>query len=108
MTAHNIFQRELAGEVISLDDEEYPQIAALITEAQRVIAEMNTGYRSPCEVRALFGRLTGTAVDESFWLCLLYADLLQAIASDRSVFINHAGHDASHRQDVVHRPESQS
>ena len=68
MTTRDIFQRELAGEVISLSDPEYPKIAALITEAQRVIAEMNTGYRDPAEVRALFSRLTGTAVDESFWL----------------------------------------
>jgi acetyltransferase-like isoleucine patch superfamily enzyme len=91
MTAHNIFQGELAGEVISLDDEEYPQIAALITEAQRVIAEMNTGYRSPCEVRALFGRLTGTAVDESFWLLPpFYTDFGKNIRVGRNVFINHA------------------
>ena len=50
----DIFQRELAGEVISLSDPEHPKIAALITEAQRLIAEMNTGYRDPAEVRALF------------------------------------------------------
>ena len=68
MTTRDIFQRELAGEVISLSDPEYPKIAALITEAQRIIAEMNTGYRDPAEVRALFSRLTGTDVDESFWL----------------------------------------
>jgi len=33
MTAQDIFQRELAGEVISLSDPEYPKIRALITEA---------------------------------------------------------------------------
>ena len=43
MTTRDIFQRELAGEVIPLSDPEYPKIAALITEAQRIIAEMNTG-----------------------------------------------------------------
>jgi len=47
MSAGDIFQRELAGEVISLSDPEYPKIAALITEAQQIIAEMNTGYRDP-------------------------------------------------------------
>ena len=47
MTTRDIFQREPAGEVISLSDPEYPKIAALITEAQRIIAEMNTGYRGP-------------------------------------------------------------
>lgn len=86
-----IFQRELAGELISLTDPEYPKIAALITEAQRLIAEMNTGYRDPAEVRSLFCRLTGTAVDESFWLLPpFYTDFGKNIRVGRNVFINHA------------------
>jgi hypothetical protein len=43
VATRDIFQRELAGEVIPLSDPEYPKIAALITEAQRIIAKMNTG-----------------------------------------------------------------
>ena len=91
MTIPDIFQRELAGEVISLRDPEYPKIAALIAEAQRITAEMNTGYRDPAEVRTLFSRLTGATVDESF--CLLppfYADFGRNIRVGRNVFINHA------------------
>lgn len=91
MTTADIFQRELAGEVIALTDPEYPQIAALITEAQRIIAEMNTGYREPGEVRALFSRLTGREVDESFWLLPpFYTDFGRNIQVGRNVFINHA------------------
>ena len=91
MTTRDIFQRELAGEVIALSDAEYPKIAALIAEAQRIIAEMNTGYRGPDEVRALFRRLTGTAVDESFWLLPpFYTDFGKNIRVGRNVFINHA------------------
>src|SRR5438132_5067664 len=91
MSVRDIFQRELAGEVISLSDPEYPKIAALITEAQRLIAEMNTGYRDPAEVRALFERLTGTAVHESFWLLPpFYTDFGKNIRVGRNVFINHA------------------
>ena len=91
MTIPDIFQRELAGEVISPSDPEYPNIAALIDEAQRTIADMNTGYREPAEVRALFGRLTGTAVDESFWLLPpFYTDFGKNIRVGRNVFINHA------------------
>jgi len=91
MTAPDIFQRERAGEVISLSDPEYPKIAALITEAQRVIAEMNTGYRGPSEVRALFSRLTGAAVDASFWLLPpFYTDFGKNIRVGKNVFINHA------------------
>ena len=88
---HDIFQRELAGEVISLSDPEYPKILARITEAQRIIAEMNTGYRDPEEVRGLFERLTGVAVDESFWLLPpFYTDYGKNIRVGRNVFINHA------------------
>jgi acetyltransferase-like isoleucine patch superfamily enzyme len=91
MTIRDIFQRELAGEVISLSDPEYPKIAALITQAQRLIAEMNTGYRDPDEVRALFARLTGTVVDASFWLLPpFYTDFGKNIRVGRNVFINHA------------------
>lgn len=91
MTTHDIFQRERAGEVIALSDPGYPKIAALITEAQRIIAEMNTGYRDPGEVRTLFRRLTGTAVDESFWLLPpFYTDFGKNIRVGRNVFINHA------------------
>ena len=91
MTNFDIFQRELAGELISLRDPEYPKIAALITEAQCIIAEMNNGYRDPAEVRALFVRLTGTAVDESFWLLPpFYTDFGRNIRVGRNVFIIHA------------------
>jgi len=91
MTPPDIFQRELAGEVIALTDPEYPKILALINEAQRIIAEMNTGYRSPAEVRALFERLTGSTVDESFWLLPpFYTDFGKNIRVGRNVFVNHA------------------
>jgi len=91
MTTRDIFLRELAGEVISLKDPEYPRIAALITEAQLVIAEMNTGYRDAAEVRALFGRLTGVEVDESFWLLPpFYTDFGKNIRVGKNVFVNHA------------------
>ena len=42
MTTLGILERELRGDVISLTDPEYPKIAALITEAQQILAEMNT------------------------------------------------------------------
>ena len=91
MITRDIFQRELAGEVMALSDPEYPKIGALITDAQRIIAEMNTGYREPREVRALFNRLTGTEVHDSFWLLPpFYTDFGRNIRVGRNVFINHA------------------
>lgn len=87
----DIFQRERRGEVISPADPEYPKIATLITEAQQIIAEMNTGYRDPGAMRALFSRLTSTAVDDSFWLMQpFYTDFGKNIRVGRNVFVNHA------------------
>ena len=39
--ARTIFERELAGEVISLDDPDYPQMYAIIRKAIRITSELN-------------------------------------------------------------------
>lgn len=90
MHAEDIFMREKAGAVISINDPEYYKIDGLITEAQKIIAAMNTGYQPPVKVRELFSRLTGVATPESF--CLLppfYTDFGKNIRVGENVFINH-------------------
>ena len=47
MEKKDIFERERSGEIISIDDPEYGKIADVITEAQKLIAEINSGYRAP-------------------------------------------------------------
>jgi acetyltransferase-like isoleucine patch superfamily enzyme len=90
MGTRDILERERAGELISLDDPEYGRIAALITEAQQLIAAINTGYRTPQEVRDLFSRLTGVPVDPSFWMLPpFYTDFGKNIRVGKDVFINH-------------------
>tara|TARA_B100001109_G_scaffold55076_2_gene44358 strand:+ start:1908 stop:2525 length:618 start_codon:yes stop_codon:yes gene_type:complete len=85
-----ILEREKNGEIISLDDPEYGTIARLITKAQKLIAEINTGYHSPDETRALFTRLTGVSVDASFWMLPpFYTDFGKNIRVGKNVFINH-------------------
>ena len=92
MSTLGILQRDLGGEVIDPGDSEYPRIAERITEAQQVIAEMNgSGYRDPAAMRALFSRLTGVRVDESFRLMQpFYTDFGKNIRVGRNVFVNHA------------------
>jgi acetyltransferase-like isoleucine patch superfamily enzyme len=90
MGKRDIFEREKSGEIISLDDPEYGKIADLITEAQKMIAEINTGYHAPQEVRELFSRLTGAPVDPTFWMLPpFYTDFGRNIRVGKSVFINH-------------------
>ena len=58
-------------------------------EAQRVTAELNTGYHTAGQLRALFSQLTGEEADESF--CLFppfYTDFGKNIHIGKNVFIN--------------------
>jgi acetyltransferase-like isoleucine patch superfamily enzyme len=90
MDTRDIFERERSGEVISLDDPEYGKIAGLITEAQKLIAEINSGYHTPQEVRDWFSRLTGVTVDPSFWMLPpFYTDFGRNIRVGKDVFVNH-------------------
>lgn len=87
----DIFERDRSGEVIHITDPEYHGIANLIIEAQKIIAEMNTGYHDADEVRKLFSRLTGVEVDASFWLLPpFYTDFGKNIRVGKNVFVNHA------------------
>jgi len=91
MQQKDIFERERSGEIISLDDPEYGKIADLIAEAQKLIAEINSGYRTPEQVRELFERLIGAPVDPSFWMLPpFYTDFGKNIRVGSNVFINHA------------------
>ncbi len=91
MDEKDIFERDRSGEIISGSDPEFYKIAELITEAQKIIAEMNTGYKTPQEVRDLFSQLTGVSVDPSFWMLPpFYTDFGKNIRVGKNVFINHA------------------
>ena len=62
---------------------------AAAQEALRIVAELNTGYRSPEEVRALLTRLTGKTVDESVTVFPpFYSEFGKNLSLGRGVFIN--------------------
>lgn len=85
----DIFQCDRSGCRIAITDPEHDKIKAVIIEAQKIIAELNTGYHDNDEVQALFSRLTGVTVDESFWLMPpFYTDFGRNIRVGKNVFIN--------------------
>ena len=91
MTSKDILERDRTGEMISITDPEYGKIAALIEEAQQITAEMNTGYHTPDEIRALFSKLTGKETDETFQILMpFYTDFGKNISNGKNVFVNHA------------------
>jgi acetyltransferase-like isoleucine patch superfamily enzyme len=58
-------------------------------DALRVLAELNTGYRTPHEVRDLLARLTGRAVDESVTVFPpFYSEFGKNLTLGKDVFVN--------------------
>jgi hypothetical protein len=67
--ARSISERELAGEVISLDDPDYPQIYAVIRKAIRITSELNAMRIDDNEqVNRVFSELINKHVDDTFFL----------------------------------------
>lgn len=58
-------------------------------EALQTIAQLNTGYHTPAQVRALLGQLTGRPVDESVNLFPpFYCEFGKNLTLGKAVFIN--------------------
>ena len=58
-------------------------------EALQVVAEMNSGYRTPDEIRALLSRLTGRTVHESVAVFPpFYSEFGKNLTLGKNVFIN--------------------
>lgn len=55
----------------------------------RIVSEMNTGYRTPEELRALLSRLTGRTVDESVVVFPpFYSEFGKNLRLGKNIFIN--------------------
>jgi hypothetical protein len=58
-------------------------------EAMRIVAELNSGYRTPAEVRTLLAELTGKEVDDSVALFPpFYSEFGKNLTLGKDVFIN--------------------
>lgn len=87
-----IFERELAGEVISLDDPDYPQIYTIIRKAIRLTSVLNAMLVEDNEqVNRMFSELINKPVDATLFLIPpFYTDFGHNIWLGKNVFINHA------------------
>lgn len=87
----DIFERDRSGEPISIDDPEYPKIKEMILHAVELTTRLNTSVYNEDEIRSLFSELTGSEVDDSFWVIPpFYTDFGRNIKVGKNVFINHA------------------
>ncbi len=77
------------GAVIEGGSEAHRFMHAASQEAIRLTTELNAGYHSPEEVRALLGRLTGGPVDETVTVFPpFYSEFGKNLHLGRDVFIN--------------------
>ena len=85
----DIFERDLAGEAISITDPEIHKIDAVIAKTQKTLADLNGAYHTKAEIHEIFSRLTGKEVDDTFELLApFYTDFGRNIRIGKNVFIN--------------------
>jgi len=77
------------GEPIPAQSELHRFMVGVSNEAMRITAELNNAYHEPDEIRALFSKLIGKQVSESFMMFPpFYTDFGKNITIGESVFIN--------------------
>lgn len=78
---------------ICVGSETHVLMCQVSNEAMRITSELNGSYHTPEQVRALFTKLTGKMVDESFVLFPpFYTDFGRNITVGKNVFINSGCH----------------
>ncbi|MCD4523377.1 sugar O-acetyltransferase [Nocardioides sp. cx-173] len=78
-----------SGALIEGGSEHHRFMHGAAQEALRILAQINTGYRTPGEVRALLTELTGRAVDESVTVFPpFYTEFGKNLVLGKDVFIN--------------------
>lgn len=83
----------LNGEAIRTGTPMHKMMCELSNEAMRITCELNGSYHEPEQVRALFSKLTGKPVDESFFMFPpFFTDCGKQITLGKDVFINSGCH----------------
>ena len=78
-----------SGEKVQGGSEVHQFMHGVSQEALRITAEINSGYHTPEELRALFSQLIGRPVDESFSMFPpFYTDCGKNIHIGKNVFLN--------------------
>jgi acetyltransferase-like isoleucine patch superfamily enzyme len=88
----DIFSRDRSGEVIKLDDPEYPSLFKIIKKAIRTTAKLNSLVTDDGqEINKVFSELIGKKVDDTFFIIPpFYTDFGENINIGKNVFVNHA------------------
>lgn len=89
MELQNFLDHVNRGALIEAGSEQHAFMHEAAQEALRTVAELNTGYRTPEEVRALLARLTGKPVDGSITVFPpFYSEFGKNLTLGKDVFVN--------------------
>jgi acetyltransferase-like isoleucine patch superfamily enzyme len=89
MDLHDFLDHVNNGRLIEGGSEAHRFMRDAAQQALQTVAELNTGYRTPNEVRILLERLTGRPVDESVALFPpFYSEFGKNLTLGKDVFIN--------------------
>ncbi|WP_114552743.1 MULTISPECIES: sugar O-acetyltransferase [Arsenicicoccus] len=89
MELQGFIEHVARGSVIQAGSDEHAFMHRAAQEALHVVAELNSGYRTPEEVRSLLTRLTGQTLDESVTLFPpFYCEFGKNLTLGAGVFIN--------------------
>jgi len=91
-TVKNILERDKSGEVITLDDPDYPVLLKIIHKAIRTTSKLNNlAVDDLLEINRIFSELIGKEVDDTFFMIPpFYSDFGENINIGKNVFVNHA------------------
>lgn len=85
----DIFERMHQGELIRLDDPNYPKVYEAIMRAFRITGELNSSYHDAEQTKALISELTGQKLDETTWIVApFYTDFGRFTRFGKGVFVN--------------------
>lgn len=85
---HEIFDRDVRGEMVSPNDPGYELLITDILDTMKTATEMNTGYRTPKEVHEFMGRILDKPLDETTTvLPPLYIDYGKPVTIGKRCFI---------------------
>lgn len=89
MDLQDFLNHVASGAVIEGGSAQHAFMHRAAQEALRIIGEINTGYHSPEQVRALLSQLTGTTVDESVTVFPpFYCEFGKNLSFGKDVFVN--------------------
>ena len=88
-TDRDIFTRDLAGELVDMNDPEFDKIKEIILRTIELTHKLNSTHHSPESTRAIFSEIVGYEVDSSTWIIPpFYVDFGRNIKVGKNFFMN--------------------